>query len=393
MAAALAAVAAGCAPGLPQAEEGVVKRNVAVKLMQPQPVEIRLKLPVTLRAREIIELRAPVAGTLLELPYEEGARVEASAVPAARWLELDTYLKDNPGLAVTDERVLTRNLAHLNGVRTFALVDDRALRVNFAEAQAQYDAAARTLARVAGYKDSSEQQLDSARTALVAARAQCDRLLRLIADCRVTVPAPGVLLKRLRRVGEYVNGGELVATVAVLDPLVAELHLPEAHRPAVGPGTELDIEIQSVTDALGKPAHVKARVRMVDAVAHAQTHTFRVEADIANADHALPAGVFGTTYLMVYRAENALTVPLSALRLRGESVSLFVVEGGKAREITGISLGKFSDTWAELLGDKVRPGQQVVVSGTQLIADGDEVVIRQDPTAAPAGQGARDGQP
>lgn len=388
-----AALAAGCTPPVPQAEEGPVKRNVAVKLMQPEPVEIRLKLPVNLRSRENIELRAAVAGTITDLTFEEGATVPASTLPAATWTEADAFLKANPGLTETDPRVLLRNLAHLEGVQTFARIDDAAARISFAEAQSQYDAAARALARVMGYKDSTEQQLDSARTAMVSARANCDRLRKMITDSYVTLPAPGVLTKRMRRAGEYVNGGELIGTVAVLDPLVAELHLPEAHRSAVKPGNMLDIEIQSVTDDLGKPVHVQAKVRLVDAVAHALTHSFRIEADIANTDHRLPAGVFGTTRLTVYKADNALTVPLSALRLRGEAISLFVVADGRAREIKNITLGKISDTWAEVLGDSLKPGQKVVVSGTQLIAEGDEVVIRDDPTTKLDGAGAKDGRP
>jgi multidrug efflux pump subunit AcrA (membrane-fusion protein) len=103
--------------------------------------------------------------------------------------------------------------------------------------------------------------------------------------------------------------------------------------------------------------------------------------------------VFGTIRLLVYQRADALTVPLSALRLRGESVSLFVVADGKAREIKGVTLGRIHDTWAELLGDSIKPGQKVVVSGTQLIADGDEVVVREDPTAPAAADKAKEVRP
>lgn len=387
------ALLAACAQKPPQAEEGPVRRNVSIQLLEPKPISVTIKLPVTLRAREEIELRAAAPGVILNLPFEEGQDVPASVMPAATWLEADAFLKANPGASATDEATLLRNLAHLEGLSCFAHIDDRAARVNFREAQSQYDAASRALARVLSYKDSTEAQVDNARTAMVAARAHCDRLRQAIQDAYVLAPRAGVLKKRQRRAGEYVNGGELLGIVAVMDPLVAELHLPEAHRHAVGVGSEFEVEVQSVRDALDKPVLVRARVRQIDALAHPQTHTFRIEADIDNPGRKLPAGVFGTTHIVTYRADNALTVPLTALRLRGEQVSLFVVRDGVAREIKNIRLGRIHSEWAELLGDSVKPGQNIVVSGTQLLGDGDLVVVREDPTARPAAANGKDGRP
>lgn len=380
--------AAACAPQMPQAPHEAVRRNVAVETINPKPVEIRVKLPVTLKAREDIELRAAQAGTILDLPFEEGQTIPQSTIPKAGWVEADEFIMANPGAGLTDDVVLYRNLAHLDAVPAFARIDDRSLRINFREAQAQYDAATRALNRVLSYKDSTEAQVDTARTARVGARANCDRLRRMIEDAYVTNPVKGLLKKRMHRAGEYVNGGELLGTVAVLDPMVAELHVPEDHKEAVKVGADLDITISSINDSLGKPVAVRARIRLVDQVAHATTHTFRVEADIANPDFKLPAGVFGTTQLLIYAQPAALTVPLSALKLRGEKISLFLLaEGGKAREVKDIIIGRMTSEWVELLGDKVRQGDRVVVMGAQLLADGDLVTVRQDPTAAPAKDG------
>ncbi|MBK9974191.1 MAG: efflux RND transporter periplasmic adaptor subunit [Planctomycetes bacterium] len=380
--------AAACAPQKPPTEHEAVRRNIAVQTISPRPIEIRVKLPVTLKAREDIELRAAQAGTILDLPFEEGQIVPQSSVPKAAWIEADEFVKANPGLGLTDDAVLYRNLAHLASVPAFARMDDRALRTNFREAQAQYDAATRGLNRVLSYKDSTEAQIDTARTARVGARANCDRLLHMIEDAYVTNPVRGILNRRLHRSGEYVNNGELLGMVAVLDPMVAVLNVPEDHKEAVKVGADLDITIRSVNDNLGKPVAIKARIRLVDQVAHATTHTFRVEADIANADLKLPAGVFGTTQLLIYSQPAALTVPLTALKLKGERISLFVLaDGGKVKEVQDINVGHMTSDWVELLGDKVRQGDRVVVMGAQLLADADLVTVRQDPTATPAKDG------
>jgi RND family efflux transporter MFP subunit len=373
---------AACAPKPPEIESGPVRRNVAVQTVEAKPVSLDIKIPVLLKAREEIELRAAASGMILELPFEEGDIVPASSVPKATWVDAEDFTKLQPDATATDEVLLQRNLAHLDGLKAFAHIDDRSARINFRDSQSQYDAATRTLNRALSYKESTEAAIDTVRTNRVAARANSDRLLKMIEDPYVTSPAAGVLKQRFRRAGEFVNMGELLGIVSVLDPLVAEFHVPEANRESVKAGTEVDISVPSVTDSNGDPAVVKAIVRLVDAVAHAMTHSFRVEADISNADRRIPAGVFGTMRLVIYRRDAAITVPLAALKLKGETVSMFVLnEGGTVREIKGVRLGRLSSEWAEVLGDSLPPGSQLVVSGAQMLADGDAVVVREDPTA------------
>lgn len=375
-------VATGCGPKPPEIESGPVRRNVAVETVVARPVALDIKIPVLLKAREEIELRAAASGMILELPFEEGDVVPASAVPRSAWVDAEDFIKLQPEQTATDEALLQRNLAHLDGVKAFAHIEDRTARINFRDAQSQYDAATRTLNRALSYKDSTEAALDTVRTNRVAARANSDRLLKMIEDTYVTSPVAGVLKQRFRRTGEFVNMGELLGIVSVLDPLVAEFHVPEANREAVKAGTEVDISVPSVTDANGDPVTVKATVRLVDAVAHAMTHSFRVEADIPNADRRIPAGVFGTMRLVIYRRDAAITVPLAALKLKGETVSMFVLnEGGTVREIKDVRLGRLSSEWVEVLGDSLTVGSKLVVSGAQMLADGDTVVVREDPTA------------
>jgi membrane fusion protein, multidrug efflux system len=384
-------LAAACAPKPPEIEAGPVRRNVSVETVVAKPVSLDIKIPVLLKAREEVELRATASGMILELPFEEGDVVPASAVPKSTWLDAEDFLKLQPGVTPTDEALLQRNLAHLDGLKTFAHIEDRAARIDFLDAQSRYDAATRTLNRALSYKDSTEAAIDSARTNRTAARASGDRLLHMIEDTYVTSPVSGVLKQRFRRAGEFVNMGELLGIVSVLDPLVAEFHVPEAHLESVKVGGEIDISVPSVADSTGEPVTVKATIRLVDSVAHAMTHSFRVEADIPNAERTLPAGVFGTTRLVIYRSDTAITVPLTALKLKGEAISMFVLkEDGTAREVTNVRLGHIGGEWAEVLGKSLTPGDKLVTTGAQMLADGDLVAVREDPTAEPAG---KDGRP
>lgn len=375
---------AGCGGGEAQAPAPAQpRRSVVTQLAKPELLELKVKLPVLLKPFEEVQLRATAGGTLLALPWEEGALVPASAVPEGSWLDADEFVQQEKtaGRAPTEDEIVLRNLRHLAGVKPFARVDDRQLVQSFREAQLQYDAAVRALHRTQRYPDSTEAQIDQARTARDATRAACERLRGLLRDCYVCSPVAGVLTVRERRSGEFVAPGELLGTVVVLDPLVAELHVPEADRHAVRVGDRLTIEFASIKDTAGKPVTREAVVTLLDDVAHPSTHTFRAEAQIANADRGLPAGIFGTTQVVTYRRADALVVPPTALRLRGDRISLFVVqEDGRARELADVKLGRMSPEWVELLEGGPKAGERVVVVGAALLTDGDEVAIQPDPT-------------
>ncbi|MCA8914907.1 MAG: efflux RND transporter periplasmic adaptor subunit [Planctomycetes bacterium] len=364
--------------GAPEVNETRQIRNVVVQLVKPQQLDVKIKLPVMIRPREELVLRAAAPGMIVELPYDEGEVVPASSMPTAQWLEVDEFLAMQPEGAPkpTEELLAFRNLRHLAGVACFARIDSSQLRESFREAQANYDQAVRDLKRAQDYPDTTGAQLDQARTRRNIARAAAGRIQSMIEDTYIMNPIAGMMTDRMRNVGEYANGGEVLAHVAVMDRLIAELEIPEAHRQSIIPGGEMTVVIGALKGPDGKPVQRKARVTRIDTVAHPITHSFTVEMTIPNEDMALPAGIFGTTEVTIYSKSDALVVPLSAVRLSGEKRSLFVLPtsgGDIVSELADVELGQFSMQWVEIRGTKLKPGMRVVTFGAQALADGDEV--------------------
>lgn len=364
--------------GAPEVSESKQIRNVVVQLVKPQKLDVKIKLPVVIRPREELVLRAAVPGNIIALPYDEGEVVPASAMPEAKWLEVDEYLATLPAdaPAPTEDELVFRNLRHLKDVTCFARIDSAQLRESFREAQANYDQAVRDLKRAQDYPQTTGAQLDQARTRRNIARAAAGRMITMIEDTYIMNPIEGVMTDRMHNVGEYANGGDVLAHIAVMDKLIAELEIPEAHRQSLTLGEEMNVVIGSLKGSDGNPVERKAKITRIDTVAHPLTHSFTVEMTIPNEDMNLPAGIFGTTQVTIYSSPNAIVVPLSAVRLNGQSKSLFAIPasgGDVVSELKDIELGQFSDQWVEVRGDKLKPGMRVVTFGAQALADGDEV--------------------
>jgi RND family efflux transporter MFP subunit len=376
----LAVVLAACgAPPPPEAPDGGARRKVVAAIVQPKPLEVKVRFPVVTRPFEEVELRAAGTGKLVYLANELGDVIEAQKLPAAVWHDpAPEGTEPEPG---TDP--LLRNIGHLNGLKSFARIDDNQLIQTLRENQASYDQALRDLERLKGYKETTRSQLDNAQTRLASALATTQRTVAMIEDTYVTSPVRGDLMLKPRREGEYVTAGELLGKVVVLDRILADFELPEAQYSAVKEGDELLIVFGAMSDGKGGDLTRNGKVRRKDRVAHGQTHSFTVELLIDNTDGLVPAGIFGTVNVVSYSNAEAMVVPLSAVKLNGDQKSLFIVDegAGKATEIADVVVGQMSLDYAEILDKRLKPGTRVVTFGAQWLSDGSEIEwTEEDPS-------------
>lgn len=368
-----------CAPPESEIDEPTkVTRSVIAQPANPQSLDVTIKLPVNIRPKDVIELRAPVGGTIVSLSHDKGDYVAGAEIPEPQWLEAKEFRDaSREGDPPTDIDVAMRNLQHLKDFDCFVRIDSTGLTESFWEAQESYDQTVRDLKRTEEYAQSTGAQLDQARTRKSMARATVSRMLAMVEDTYVCSPVDGVVIEKLRNEGEYVNPGELIARVAVMDTLVADLEIPEAHRSTIEVGQEMEIIIGSLKDKAGDPLKRMGKVALIDAVAHSETHSFTVELHIDNPDRVLPAGIFGTVHVVIYSRADALVVPLSALKLAGTSKSIFVAVGeggeGTAKELSKIKIGHLGRNWVEIRGAELKAGMKVVVFGAQGLNDGDQI--------------------
>ncbi len=333
----------------PAAEKPEVVHYITVLVMKPQRFKVEIKLPCLTKPREVIELRATSSGIIADLPYKENDNVPASASPQT----VDKVEELKPIVRIEDTELQTA-------------LHDRELRL---------ESARRALKRVLDYADSTKEQIDAAQTGFDAANTAHKAAVQAIRNTYIVSPMAGVLTQRLRQKGEFVNHGELIAIVNVLTPMVVKIDVPEAHATRLKQGDEQSITFGAL-DGLTR----KAKVSLVDRVAHAQTHTFRVELEMDNADGKIPAGVFGTIMLMIYDKPDALVIPVDAIKLEGDKKFVMLISADGKASKREVEIGQFTQNQVEVTRG-LNTGDKIAVLGARLLNEGDKVVIREEPGA------------
>jgi multidrug efflux system membrane fusion protein len=226
--------------------------------------------------------------------------------------------------------------------------------------QAQSNAAESLLARGEGAKIAA----DIARAELAAAQAQLREAEAAVERLDVVAPFAGTIDDVAVERGSWVQAGTPVATILAMNPVVVRGEISERDLADVRVGTPATVNLAN------GPA-VEGRVRYVRPQASPQTRTFQIEVEIPNRGGDIPAGMSAEIVLHADPVD-AVVVPRSVVTLDadGELGVRTVVEGDA---IAFVPVSVIDDTPEGLVVDGVPEGARVVISGQDLVADGETV--------------------
>lgn len=246
------APAAETAPG-PQAVP------VRVAQIQAEPMIDQLVLQGRTLADRKVDVRAETYGVVEVILAERGAVVEEGAVLV---------------------RLSTED-------REASLAEARAL---LTQRQVEYDAASQLNQR--GFRATTD--LAQSQAALDAARAMV-RVAELGME-RITIAAPfgGVVNDRQVEIGDFVENGDVIATIVDLDPMRVVGQISERRLGQVELGTLATVRLLDGST-------VEGMVSFVGTVADTVTRTFPVEVEIANPDRRIIEGVTAELELPIGR--------------------------------------------------------------------------------------------
>ena len=212
-----------------------------------------------------INVAAEVAGRILAVPVNEGARVNRG----------DTLAIINDEEYRLQLKQAEANLASLEAAFRLAAAGSRKEDVIQAEAaytsanadyqrmkellasatitQKQYDDAyARYVAADQTYRKAKSglrpEEINGARARRDGAAAQVDLLQKRIRDCAVLAPAPGTLTLRAVEPGELVGMGSNIARLTYLDRVKLTIYVNEADLGRVALGQGADVTIDTFPD-------------------------------------------------------------------------------------------------------------------------------------------------
>ena len=233
-------------------------------------------------------------------------------------------------------------------------LDDRIVRAELAQAEAEADLAASNFRRAQdlfGRQFISSRGLDEAKANAEIAAAKRDLAQARLARTELRAPFAGRVGLRQHSVGDYVKDGELLAVLEDNRRMHFDFRVPERFAELVRVGQRLMVQTDQADRAM--PAQVAA----VDVRVDQDGRFLQLRALVDNPSQQLKTGMFGRARLNLYDRPGALLVSEEALVGDREGFFVWRVKDGRveqARIQTGIRLQREVEVRSGLaLGDSV----------------------------------------
>lgn len=325
------------------------ERPVNVRL---QTVEEKAQRPFvetigTLNPNEEVIVSAEVDGILKEVKVDNGTAV-------SRGMLLSVIDDTDYGLEVKRaEAALRQANATLSNTK-LEFERKQALYKEQLVTQQQFDDVSTRLSL-------SESDVERAKAALSLAK---QRLIKT----RIYSPLSGYVKEKKVSAGDYVRNGANMFVIIQNNPLKLNFTVTEKDVGKLKKGQDVIFKIDAFPGR-----EFKGKVNVIYPALEEKTRTLQVEAIVLNPDNSLKPGFFAHTILYTGAERNALLVPIISLLYEGETVKVFVVDGGRAKE-RFVKVGQKYGEMMEVV-EGLKGGENVVIAGQQNLSEGVRVNV------------------
>lgn len=362
------------------------------------PMRVTIDEKAETRVKDSFVVSAPIPGRVLRTTLEAGDAVIAGETIVASIEPADPTLLDPRAQAEAEASLeaarsaLTLAEAELEQAdaeldfATAELARMRALLERGATSQQVVDQAERAFRTRRAARLTAEAALDVRRHEFDVARA---RLITAVdtrglagpcACADLTAPVTGRVLQIFQESEALVASGTPLLEIgnpAELE-IVAELLSEDAVRVASGQ--------RVIVDRWGGTGTLEGRVRRVEPYGFTKTSALGIEEQRVNVvidltgpperHAALGHGFRVEVRIVIWEADAALQVPLTALFRRGDDWALFAEQDGRAA-LRSVDVGERNGLTAEIRAG-LEPGERVVLHPSDRVADGTRIAARND---------------
>ena len=355
---------------------------VAAEAAVERPIARFVRATGSLMAEEHAEVAAETAGRVIATPIERGTSV-APGTELVRLSATETEAQAHEAeanaaqiearLGLTGEKPFDVNtvpevqnakasaaLAESEFARIQSLLDQRVVsQSEFDQRRTQMEA---TRQQYEAAKNGAQQQYQS----LLAARARVALAHKALADTVVRAPFGGLVAERLVSTGDYVTRGMKVAVIVRVNPLRAQLTIPEQFIASVGVGQPITFEVDAYPGRT-----FEGTIRYVSPSLKADQRALTVEAVVPNAAGALKPGLFATARIQQPRPTPAILVPAGAVQTTAGTSRVYVVAGDHVEERV-VTVGQLAEPLVEITSG-LKAGERVATAHVAQLTDGTPV--------------------
>jgi RND family efflux transporter MFP subunit len=326
-----------------------------VSVVNPEvlPMARPIDLPADVQPYQNVAINARISGYIGKWFADIGTRVSAGQLLAViEAPEVDAQLEQAKADAATA-------LANYQIAKTTAARWQELLKSNSVSRQET---------------DQNTSTMKARQAALIAARANVDRLSKLQAFERVYAPFSGVVTDRGIDVGTLIDSGATGATrqlfhLVETDKLRVFVNVPQDAVGDAGIGTTATLSLPNWPGRVFTGS-VARTTGAIDAI----SRTLRVEVDVDNRDSAILPGAYASVRLNATDPETKLSIPVSALLFRPDGVQVATVNAANRVAMQSVILGRDFGTRIEI-STGLDEHARVVANPSDAIAGGEFVTV------------------
>ena len=318
----------------------------------------------TVTALNTINVRSRVAGELVKVYFKEGQMVKAGELLA----EIDPRSYQNALLQA--EGTLLQNQAQLKN----AQVDVQRYRGLYAEdsiAKQTLDTAEALVSQYQGTVKTNQAAVNDAKLNLD--------------FTKIRAPISGRVGLRQLDVGNLVAANDATALVVITqtEPIVVSFTLPENNLALVleryRSGAKMPVQAWNRGDTQELAVGV---LSSIDNQIDITTGTLKFKALFENRDQALFPNQFVNVHLLADTLKNVVLAPTAAIQYGTNGSFVYAMDGDNKVKIRSIKVGA-TDGDVSVIEEGLKPGDRVVLEGTDRLRDGGAVEVVNDSAEVP----------
>jgi membrane fusion protein (multidrug efflux system) len=311
-----------------------------------QSVSESLRLPGTITANEMVEIKAETDGIVQEINFDEGQKVAKSHL-----------------LVKLDETKFASSLAE-------AEANLKLSRANFDRAKQLFQD-----------KLISQQDYDQTASTFAVSQAAVDLKRRQLQDARVHAPFSGIVDARQISPGQVISRNTRLTWLVDLDTVKVEVKVPEKYLRQLELGQTVEFSVAAFPGE-----KFRGEVYFISPQIDQESRFALVKAKIPNASGKLRGGMLASLELTLQLRDSAIVIPDPALMSNGDNFMVFVVDDNNAAQLRPVEVGLRLPGKAEVVKG-LNAGEKVVIEGVQKLRPGASVILAPPESAAPYTQG------
>ena len=294
------------------------------------------------------DISSKADGRIDRLYVEEGDRVSSGMI-----------------IGVLDTNELVPQVAQADGNLLSSLANLEQAELDLSRAQALVQQGAVAIQTL----DTARTKRDLALGQVRAAQGNLSLLKARLDNASIMAPRSGVVTKRHLQAGSFAKAGAQIVSIADVTSLLGKATIGEGQLGEVTIGNQVKIKINALNDK-----EFIGNITRISPTATLPARTFTAEITIPNGDGILKPGMFGKITIPGQIHTNALVIPESALVMRGDQKTVYIVTPENKVQQRLLKLGYVGEGFAEIL-EGLQDGDRIVVAGHNKLKDGASINV------------------